>query len=300
MSTDDLAPLLNPEKGSVVRYGSGKVVSWDADGFANRILFHGSEIEDFSVYGGINALTIQQHDEVAMLGYESPGGISTWWVLGRIIPPGEDASTMVVRGGSIVMEGGAFQLVDKNGDSVVYFGDVTQGDTVSRGFIFRFDGGALAFEMGGAPGSQFWGLRDRTGNILVSNDALTGAGLARPYIPLPIPQPVNPSDWQNTTDTSFAVISRSQVNVQHPRIRANIRAFAPSGTNGQVRLMMGGTQVGPTLSGGDGSFFSDGFDAEIPAGVGFDSTATVELEARVTSGPDDVAAIVRELYGIQS
>lgn len=302
MSTDDLAAVFVPEKGSIVRYGAGKVISWNADGFANEIEFHGSVINDFSVFGGINALTVQPDDEVALLGYESPGGVSTWFVLGRIIPPGEAASTMVIRGGGMVMEGGLFRLVDRNGVSVVYFGDVTAGEEVSRGFIFRFDSGTLAFAMGGAPGAQSWGLRDRAENLVVSNDADTGVGLARPYIPLHM----TPSPEAQTSGTSF-IPSHDATSytrlwygfnpIFHPRVEIGVGTATSGGGTTEWRLLINGSDQTGTVSGsGTQTVTVPGWGSTVNPG----DTVELTLEIRAAGGATRAFARVDKIFSLQS
>lgn len=97
----DLAGLLSPPPGTQVHFGQGVVESWDATELRNTISWKGARIHDLPTVSGLSALTIDRGDSVALLGWETPNGVSTWWVTGRIVPPGEEASHLTVRGGNL-------------------------------------------------------------------------------------------------------------------------------------------------------------------------------------------------------
>lgn len=210
----------------------------------------------------------------------------------------------VLDGGELRIRSGSLSLFSPSGERLVLFGTIVQGGENSRGWIFSFDQGddepTTAFSLGGDPGQQFWSLRDHDGNILVSNDSVSGGGLARPYIPMPLPKPVGVGHWSSTDSASFAAIDRSSAANQHPWIAVSFSAFAEAGTTGDVRFTVNGTQVGDTATVSDGEFGGAEFEAEMPAGIGFGSGLTLELQARRTAGTGEVYGICRAVYGVQS
>ena len=151
MSTDDLALVFNPPPGATVRFGSGRVISWDVEEFRNEISWNEARLHDVPVFGGVNALTIQPDDVVALLGYQSPGGVSTWWVLGKIIRSGVDASDLVLQGGTLIVRGsggvtvedsGSIRARYDSGETAVLFGhivDLTDGSSQGYGLLVQAD-----------------------------------------------------------------------------------------------------------------------------------------------------------------
>lgn len=200
-------------------------------------------------------------------------------------------------GGNLVIRGGEFELIDPAGETIVFLGTLSNGAT---GFIFRYDSGATLFSRQGVQGQQLFGLWDPSGNIIFSNDANSGFGIGRPWLPLTMPQPTGVSHWQSTTSGTFAAIGRSIAVVQQPRMRAQFRAFAEAGTTGEVRMTVHGQQMGDVTTVSDGAFETGGFDEAIPEGLDFSDNVTVEIQARVTAGGGSVSAAMEAFYGTQS
>lgn len=199
--------------------------------------------------------------------------------------------------GNLIIRGGEFELIDPNGERIVFLGTLANGAT---GWTFRYDDGSPLFNRQGTPGQQLFAFWDPSGNIILSNDAETGMGLGRPWLPMPLPQPTAAGHWQSTTSGTFAAIGRSTGVVQHPRMRAEFTAFAQAGTTGEVRMTVHGQQMGDAVTVSDGAFEDGGFDEAVPEGVDFGDGVTVELQARVTSGGGAVSGVTRVLYGSQS
>ena len=120
--TADLSTILNPPRGFTLQYGQARVIAWDAKTGHNTVEWAGTSIHDVSVLADINALTIRSNDVVGMLGWTSPEGVSSWWVLGRIVSPGEGATDLVIYGSLIVGNGGAFSALYPSGQPGAFFG----------------------------------------------------------------------------------------------------------------------------------------------------------------------------------
>lgn len=141
---DDLAGLLSPPPGTQVHFGQGVVESWDATELRNTILWKGARIHDLPTVSGLSALTIDRGDSVALLGWETPNGVSTWWVTGRVVPPGEEASHLTVRGGNLgVGSGGTLFALYESGREAAKFGpirSVATNELTGHGLLIQTDG----------------------------------------------------------------------------------------------------------------------------------------------------------------
>lgn len=219
----------------------------------------------------------------------------------------EDASVgargIVVRGGgSITIDGGDLKLIDENGVEVVNFGTVSfNGEEGSRGWLFKFDSGDVAFSLGGTPGDQFWGLWDENNNYLVTNDAISGYGLGRPYlgyrmVPSADAQIAGTSHWPTHTNTSFTKLMQGINPVWHPKVSVGVLTNVAGGGTAHWRLLINGEDVTGDISGtAVRTVDVPGWGTDITPGqaVGFDIEAYISGGTRVYIQCD-------RLYGVQS
>lgn len=142
--TADLSTILNPPRGFTLQYGQGRVIAWDAQTGHNTVEWAGTPIHDVSVLSDINALTIRSNDVVGMLGWASPEGVSSWWVLGRIVDPGVGATDLVIYGNLIVGDGASFRALYPSGLRGAAFGPLrleSTGEPSGHGLLIQEDGG---------------------------------------------------------------------------------------------------------------------------------------------------------------
>ena len=94
-------------------------------------------------------------------------------------------SAIIRRGGLTLLDSSFIKMVTSNGVEAMYFGPDSNG---KQRFVLRREGGALLMYTAGSAqfGRDFWAMTDSTGNIIVSDNAEIGVGLARPWIPLPL------------------------------------------------------------------------------------------------------------------
>ncbi|GAB3437522.1 hypothetical protein [Actinophytocola sediminis] len=93
-------------------------------------------------------------------------------------------SATIEKGGLTLLNDAFLQMIDDNGDTIVYIGPDGQGKQIIR---VRREGGAyVLYTYTAAGGLQFWALTDNAGRIIVSDDAESGTGLARPWLPVPL------------------------------------------------------------------------------------------------------------------
>lgn len=208
-------------------------------------------------------------------------------------------------GSNITLNGGTLHMLAEGGYGLVVIGPIVQGPDTSRGFIFSFDNGdssSIAFSLAGAPGQQFWGLRDNSGNLVASNDSASGNGLARPYVPLRLipsgeAQLSGTSFWPSHTNTSFTRVMYGFNPVFHPKIEIGVATATAGGGSAEWRLLLNGTDVTGTVSGGGSRVVSipDWGEGVLPG-----HTVEFSLELRIAGGGTRAFAQCDKLFARQS
>ncbi|MGK5640164.1 hypothetical protein ACSNOK_17895 [Streptomyces sp. URMC 126] len=206
-----------------------------------------------------------------------------------------------VKGGNVVIsDGGRLAVRDSEGEKgaeLLYIGksaDVFPNrpdGTAQSGFMLRRDDGSVAMAVRtDAPDiepRQSVRIFDGRSNAIVADDT-AGEGLARPYLPYPLPAPVNTARWETTTSTEWTTLHSSTGIVQHPALRCLILITE----GGEARLLVNGVPVGPA---GPGPL-----EFTAPVGLPFDTPVTFEVQARVTRPGATVGCSPRALYGVKS
>ncbi|MGW5647511.1 hypothetical protein [Saccharopolyspora sp. NPDC003762] len=169
------------------------------------------------------------------------------------------ASATISRGGLTLLQDAFLRMVDDNNTEILYFGPDTDGRQIMR--IRREDGSRVMFTGKSAGGRDYWALADSTGRIVVSDDAASGVGLARPWLPVPLYQQFVPRTITTHTDGNgevyaYATIDVSQVgsektlwegraSVSHPYISVDgVWGRALGTPTITYRLKVGGVEVG--------------------------------------------------------
>lgn len=212
-------------------------------------------------------------------------------------------------GGLTINDGGSLNMTTSTG-TIVLSGrrrDIPDGSgRVQQGFTLARDDGTVAFyvlDLGIVPGhthQQSWALLDRAGNVIVAEDTVSGHGIATPYIPAGFFADITPPT-ATTTSTLFTAMQWADSYQQHPKLTASVLVLTPAGTTGQIRMTVGGSQIGSTVtvpSGTNGQL-------TIPAGAWpgtfvFGQRLTVQLEARVTGGTGSIGVRALGLWGVQT
>ncbi|WP_132110122.1 hypothetical protein [Actinocrispum wychmicini] len=205
------------------------------------------------------------------------------------------ASAVIRRGGLTLLDDAYLRMVDDNNTEIVYIGPDQDGKQIIR---IRRDSGADVLFTYTAGGRQFWALTDNARQIVVSDDAVSGQGIARPWLPIPVQTsrydhlPSTPlTDWDQLQNTGYRP-------KQHPLWSVLIKhcTTAPD-TKGEVRLVLDGVQVGTTIPveyyntwAGVGPFPVPGTHM---------SAHILELQARRTAGTGRVGASMA-VEGLQS
>ncbi|GGY26014.1 hypothetical protein [Streptomyces omiyaensis] len=138
---------------------------------------------------------------------------------------------------------------------------------------------------------------DAYGHEVLSDDILTG-GLARPWLPMLPPQDLASVNWPATTATAWTTVAQSQNPVWQPKMRLRMLTRVSSGASGQIRVMAGGAQFGPTVAAGAVFDHTAAVTADMQADFGKD--LTVEVQGIVTSASGTVYAKPVLMHGRQT
>ncbi len=202
---------------------------------------------------------------------------------------------------AVITQGG-LTVKDDTGNTLFQVGDFEAGGEPALGFAaFRPDGTTQFWGYTLKDGSGgFWGGWDQSGNTIVSEDGVSGQGLATPYIPVPFVDADSVVPAVTTTSASFTPVQLAIWLKQHPRlfVRLIVRSSAAA-TTGEVRMTVGGVQYGATIP----VAANDWLYKEIgPIAVpgGHLSTNEVLIEARRTGGAGTIGARVINAWGMQS
>jgi hypothetical protein len=220
-------------------------------------------------------------------------------------------NAFVGRGGITIGDDGSLTVKDSDGHVVAIIGALPTAYNRSDGSrqpgvaLYREDG-TLAALLGDVnptapPYRQAWQVLDRAGNIVMADDTNGGKGLANPWVGGGIVlADTNVGNWPQTTSGTFVDIASGWYRVQNPRLSWDINMVCDAATAGQVKLLVGGTQVSTTQT--VGTSFIDWFGDRValPAGTSIGSIVSVELQARRTSGTGNVYAIAQRFEGDQS
>lgn len=213
------------------------------------------------------------------------------------------------KSGVTIKNGGRFTADypdDQGGGACVYVGDiysVVDGSYQGTGLLVQAPDGTdlMVVRTDVGFGSTMHNIYDSGGRIIVGNDAASREGLARPWIPLPLPVTNVIANWPNTTSTSAANIAESQGELQHPKIWWNATTVADAGVTGTVQLKI--TYGSVTVFGASHPVTSTVafIDEVITLPSGFaNKNAVIDVVARVTGGTGKVSCQTWTLYNRQS
>lgn len=151
--------------------------------------------------------------------------------------------------------------------------------------------------------SQGFELFDPQGNIIASNDQLSGEGLGDPWLPLALPTATGVGSWPQTATSG--TIASAQFRAMHPKVQWSGVAYSDSGVTGTVQVTVtdGGGHIvasGQTYNLPGGSFVNYGFEVVSLPQPFWGSTYTLNITAQVTGGTGNVYSHLRQAYGRQS
>lgn len=201
---------------------------------------------------------------------------------------------------------GHFKYISDNGVTMVDFGDLGPG--LGPGWIFRRgEGGQPAFYLGGnqPTGTQFWRLVDNSGNDIMTDDAQSGQGLARPYIPYntTLTTQVTGTPAAQTSSTSFIPAYYVRGIKQHPIMQWEYSVTCPATGTCEVQLVDTSFGSGSPVIAGPVSYPANAFQFSSLVGAlngSHMNPVSVELQYRLASGTGSVGLTSTWAYGRQS
>jgi hypothetical protein len=237
----DLAALLQPAHAAAVRFGQGRVIAWDSKARTNTVLWRGIPLHDLPVIAPGATMSLGTGDLVALLGWAPGGGLGTWWILGRVIPPGAAAT----------FTGGLAFRTD-TGINVAAFGTADTGD----GSLWRLNyaTGTPAVRADPIGESGAVALLDHTGTPILATDP--AGGLARPSLPLHLTPtasaetaPGGPGLWPSTSEDDPIPLLAGTTPIWQSRITVALDTRADERTEAVWRLDLDGRPVTPEQTG---------------------------------------------------
>ncbi|MEV7089907.1 hypothetical protein AB0O07_29160 [Streptomyces sp. NPDC093085] len=217
------------------------------------------------------------------------------------------AMNRITSGDVVIGDGGRLRVRTGDGDDLLYLGRVQPDradETPQQGLLVRRDDGSLALTVWtGAPDTlpvQAVQILDRKGHVVVADDAVR-QGLARPYVPYPLPQPVAAERWESTGATGWTTLHRGAGLVQHARVHCRI-ATETTGGEAEVRLLANGVPVVPAGSEGPVRLVAGARDVAFTEvlNVAYDTAVTFEVQAHVLTTGATVRCRPLALYGVES
>jgi len=228
----DLTGLLQTAPADAVRFGQGRVVAWDSAARTNAVEWRGVLLENLPVIAPGTSMSLGTGDLVALLGWAPGRGPGTWWILGRVIPPGS-ATTVT----------GSLAFRSDTGATVATFGEADTED----GSLWRLNyrDGRPAVRAAGDSAA----LLDHNGTPVVAT--APAGGLARPTLPLHLVPTAEaetaeggPALWPSTAEGDPVPLLAGTTPIWQPHITISVQT-ATSGiaTTAHWRLDMNGTTV---------------------------------------------------------
>lgn len=212
-----------------------------------------------------------------------------------------------ISGGSLTVKGGKFRVLypEALGSTLsVYVGDMYTPDLtdyLGTGLLIQSpDGTDMAmFRHDDQFNGPRWDLYDSGQRVIAGNDASSGFGLARPYLPAAFYRRRYADMTIQTTSPTFETLFEAQIHRQHPRLEVGARATNDtSGSTGEVRVLVNGVVLGTAWA---TSFVITPFvfGPDLVTGNHMQSL-TVEIQARLVSGTGSVKVEPQYLVGRQS
>jgi hypothetical protein len=156
--------------------------------------------------------------------------------LGKILKRLDDLETKPRIGFSSLAPGQTLAVLNDAGVSMLLVGTLHYNDGfVGYGFLVKRASGEHAFSVEGEdPDHQYAAMFDKAGNIVVSDDAGTGFGLARPWIAVPWTD----SDLAaaGTTSASFINMGTGVLYKQHSKISIDAIVTVPASTTVEYKV----------------------------------------------------------------
>ena len=281
---NNVAALLAPPATHAVQFSQGIIRQWDHTELRNQIEWRGITITDVPMVEGINALALKVGDVVGMLGWapEDAKGVGSWLILGKLSAPGEFIADLTFFLGQVRFLTAGDEFLQ------MYIGNASDGTPLTR--IYYGDETEIpALSVSGTDSIR---IRDPENHIIFENDALTGVGLARPYLHYHLVATINaviegtvliPS----TRSAALVNLYTGNPTVWHPVVSYDIN-IGSTGTPGW-RITVDGTVVVTGTVSASGTFSIPGWGTAITPG----QVVTINIQAQNTGAGFTRLSILR-------
>lgn len=159
------------------------------------------------------------------------------------------SSATIRRGGLRLLDDAFFEVISADGDRVARIGELgTFPDGSSQqGVDLRYQNGTSALRIHNPAATdpdddQFLAIFNGA-QIVMSTDANSGFGIARPWLPISF-EKARITDWPSTVSGSYENVVEAFTHQQHPWFEARVSCNGNPGTTGDCRVMVAGSQVG--------------------------------------------------------
>jgi hypothetical protein len=160
-------------------------------------------------------------------------------------------------------------------------------------FSLRRDDGTAAIELGTTgSGDQFWAGWDRAANVVLSDDAAAGQGLARPWLPHPVINVLSTEIPTTSSATYIAMQSSGQVIKQQPYAELEALVLSTGGGIGNARFTCNGSPIGSVMPVTSGLFAWQAIQTVALPG-NYNDRVRLELEVQRTNGAGAVGGVFR-------
>jgi hypothetical protein len=221
------------------------------------------------------------------------------------VPYQKIAASIVRIASSLEILAGAFlKFTYENNTDGIYIGSgISFSGEPHEGMYIRRNTGETMFTALTAidDGAGFTGVWDKSGNIVLSDDAVSGQGLGRPYIPYTFGVTAElttpPANRQNSTTSDLAIYS-TIAPIQHPKMSFWAYVYIQTGGS-TAEVKVKDITTGATLytSGGVGGGW---LNANFPISYSFGEQHQLDITIRRASGSNNVGLTLGEVFGVQS
>jgi hypothetical protein len=164
---------------------------------------------------------------------------------------------VISRGGLVVQDNGEVSVRTEDGVEMFFLGQLFTGGTPYRGIWMKREDASFMFYNGISdddPSKVFFAWADRSNNILVSDDAESGVGLARPWIPMPTVPVLSTMIPTTSSGTYTSIYSTGWVLKQQPSCEVQALLLSSGGGIGNAQFTINGTPAGSAIPIASGAF----------------------------------------------
>lgn len=216
-------------------------------------------------------------------------------------------------GGLKITDGGRFSMDTPSGTRMVDIGVITNpaynhtDGSQQQAQLFRREDGTPFLECFASPGDpdhQFWSLWDSSSHIVAGDDATSGEGLARPYLPLQLwPAYAGgwAASWPSVNTTAMQSLFTGRFYKQQPRLVVLAQAsMDTAGATGSLQLKINGVyqDVPQSVDFGVSTYTFGPFP--LADFGGHMSQIEVSIDGRRDTGTGAIRATVYSSYTLQS